>query len=413
MAYTILEDKKRADAVAAKKNGTVSDNSGGKNVNGSGVGVSADKLNAAVGIAPTTAAPKPASGGYDAAADTNYQAALKNLQTTQATKPIYANSYESQLNDLYNSIVNREKFAYDINADALYQQYKEQYANMGKLAMRDTMGQAAALTGGYGSTYGQAVGQQQYNAYLQQLNDVVPELYGMAYGMYQDEGNALMNQYGMLGDMAADEYGKYQDSMNNYWQDVSYQQGLADDAYNRGYQQWSDQYAMQQSSYDRLVDMMMTMGYVPTAEELAAAGMSNEHANAYMAYYNKLNPKSSGGGYTGSPKKEPTLQEDELSISNSHGESWVQVPGHGRVSYQELESMVNNGTVKETIVDGKVTYSQNRGSSSSGKTSGSSGSSGSSSSSSSSGSSSNSGKTSGSSGSLWDKYLDVMMGIYK
>ena len=44
----------------------------------------------------------------------------------------------------------------------------------GKQAMQDTMGQAAALTGGYGSTYGQAVGQQQYDAYLQNLNDEVP-----------------------------------------------------------------------------------------------------------------------------------------------------------------------------------------------------------------------------------------------
>ena len=38
------------------------------------------------------------------------------------------------------------------------------------------MGQAAALTGGYGSTYGEQVGQQAYNAYLQNLNDIVPQL---------------------------------------------------------------------------------------------------------------------------------------------------------------------------------------------------------------------------------------------
>ena len=100
---------------------------------------------------------------------------------------------------------------YDINQDELYQQYAKQYAEKGRMAMMDTMGQAAALTGGYASTYGQAVGQQQYDAYLQQLNDVVPELYQMAYQQYQDEGDRMQQQYGMLGDLADDDYSKYRE----------------------------------------------------------------------------------------------------------------------------------------------------------------------------------------------------------
>ena len=109
------------------------------------------------------------------------------------------------MQDIYNQIVNRDKFKYDLNSDMLYQQYKDQYEILGQLAMMDTMGQAAALTGGYGSTYGQMVGQQQYDAYLQQLNDVVPELYGMALDQYNAESDRLMQQYGMVGDMRDDE----------------------------------------------------------------------------------------------------------------------------------------------------------------------------------------------------------------
>lgn len=311
-----------------------------------------------VAAAPVAAAaPKSVSRGYDAAADTNYQTALKNLQNVQSAKPIYANSYESQLNDLYNNIVNREKFTYDINADALYQQYKDQYANMGKLAMRDTMGQAAALTGGYGSTYGQAVGQQQYNAYLQQLNDVVPELYGMAYGMYQDEGNALMNQYGMLGDMAADEYGKYQDSLSNYWQDVSYQQGLADDAYNRGYQQWSDQYALQQDAYSRLTDMMMTMGYVPTAEERAAAGMSDEQFNAWRNYYLSLNqPVATGGSGGGGGGGNKTLLDEAIEALDAGYDVDDVMSYVGSLSGSKEEyNYVGTAATKYAMDNGKMT----------------------------------------------------------
>ena len=72
--------------------------------------------------------------------------------------------YGQQMQEALDAIRKRKKFSYDLNGDALYQQYKDKYVQQGKQAMQDTMGQAAALTGGYGSTYGQAVGQQQYDA---------------------------------------------------------------------------------------------------------------------------------------------------------------------------------------------------------------------------------------------------------
>lgn len=91
--------------------------------------------------------------------------------------------------------LSREDFRYDMNADALYQQYKDRYQEMGRNAMKDTMGQAAALTGGYGSSYAQKVGQQAYQGYLQQLGDVVPELYQLAYNRYQAKGDQLYKTY--------------------------------------------------------------------------------------------------------------------------------------------------------------------------------------------------------------------------
>ena len=94
--------------------------------------------------------------------------AYKAYQQNQANKVSVndwtGGTYGQNLQNTINKINNREKFSYDINGDALYQQYKDQYVNLGQMAMKDTMGQAAALTGGYGSSYGQAVGQQQYDA---------------------------------------------------------------------------------------------------------------------------------------------------------------------------------------------------------------------------------------------------------
>lgn len=49
-------------------------------------------------------------------------------------------------------------------------------------------------------------GQQQYDAYLQKLNEVVPELYAQARQAYNDEGDRMLQQYQLTGDLRDDEY---------------------------------------------------------------------------------------------------------------------------------------------------------------------------------------------------------------
>lgn len=181
---------------------------------------------------------------YDPYSDDRYMEALNALKAAQSNLPIYANSYEDEIREVYDSIVNREKFTYDVNADALYNQYKDQYVSLGKLAMQDTMGQAAAMTGGYGNSYAASVGNQAYQSYLSQLNQVVPELYGMAYDRYRQEGQDLLNQYNMLGDMRDTEYNQYLNELNQYWNNVNYYKTLLDDAYNQGYTANRDAYNM-------------------------------------------------------------------------------------------------------------------------------------------------------------------------
>lgn len=136
-----------------------------------------------------TSVPDTATAGLD------FKTIQQSLNTT------YDSKYDEQLADLYNQIVQRKPFSYSTDEDMLYQNYLQKYTQQGKQAMRDTMGQAAALTGGYGSSYGQAVGQQQYDAYLQELNDLIPELYDRAYQQYAAEGDRLTQQYSLLSDM--------------------------------------------------------------------------------------------------------------------------------------------------------------------------------------------------------------------
>lgn len=125
----------------------------------------------------------------------------------------YVNPYAGQIQELYQSISGRQPFTYDVNSDAMYEALKDQYITGGRMAMMDTMGQAATLTGGYGNSYAQGVGQQAYQGYLQGLNDQLPDLYDMALQNYIQQGDTMLQQYSMLQDMEADDYGKFQDQM--------------------------------------------------------------------------------------------------------------------------------------------------------------------------------------------------------
>ena len=133
----------------------------------------------------------------------------------------YQSQWQAALDDTMQKILNREKFSYDVNADALYQQYKDQYVTQGQQAMMDTMGQAQAMTGGYGNSYAQTVGQQTYQGYLQKLNDQIPQLYQLALDTYQRGGEELMNQYGMYLDREEQDYGRYRDTVSDYREELA------------------------------------------------------------------------------------------------------------------------------------------------------------------------------------------------
>ena len=209
---------------------------------------------------------------------TSVQAAQSYLEQVKASKPgAYQSRWDDELTSLYDQIRNRKKFSYDMGTDPLYQQYREQYQRLGRLAMQDTMGQAAALTGGYGSTYGEQVGQQAYNAYLQNLNDIVPQLQQQAYQRYQDEGTDLYNQYSIVKGREDTDYGRYRDTVSDYYSDLS----DARSAYN-------SERSLDQSQWATMLDYWAQKANTENAAYLQA--LAAEQAAA----------KKSGGGGGGS-----------------------------------------------------------------------------------------------------------------
>ena len=141
------------------------------------------------GYTPTAAptlAPTPDTPTYDTSTWDDSEKGSAALWTYEAAKDALDNygsftfSENEWLEGIKDNIKNYGEFSYDVNSDALYQQYADQYARMGKMASADVMGQAAAMTGGYGNSYTATVGNQAYQSYIQQLNDKVLELYQLA-----------------------------------------------------------------------------------------------------------------------------------------------------------------------------------------------------------------------------------------
>ena len=208
----------------------------------------------------------------------------------------YQPTWQPQIDDIINRILNREEFSYDLNGDALYQQYKDQYTTQGQMAMMDTMGQAAAMTGGYGNSYAQSVGQQAYQGYLQQLNDKVPELYQLALSQYNQEGQDLKDQASILNDLEQQAYGRYRDDVSDYYDMLQYYTGRYDTLAQKDYSEWRDRVgidfdihtANQSYGYQAKQDAntmamsMLSLGVMPSAEMLIQAGISSADAQAIV-----------------------------------------------------------------------------------------------------------------------------------
>lgn len=302
--------------------------------------------------------------GYDPSGNQAYQEALRRMQETEQSRPEYQDSYSQQLKDLYDKIMWREKFRYDAANDPLYQQYRQMYVQQGRQAMADTMGQAAGLTGGYGSTYSQTAGQQQYDAYLQKLNEVVPELYAQARQAYNDEGDRMLQQYQLTGDLWDDEYSRYQDQLSNWWKDLSYQADRADTEYSRGAENWWNaesagrqdrEFAYQQKkdAYSNLVTLIGATGYSPSQQELEAAGMSAAEAAKWQEYYRQQQAaaaaaarySSSGGSGSGGRKGTGKTGDVNYPAYPGVGENRVYVPGYGDISYEDAERLEQQGYI--------------------------------------------------------------------
>ena len=166
------------------------------------------------------------------------------MQEQKKTKPgEYTSAYEASLKQVMDRILNREDFHYNLDGDALYRQYRNAAIQNGRLAMADTMGQAAALTGGYGNSYAQAAGQQAYSRQLDSLADRIPELYNLAMNQYRLQTQSLQQKYDLLSGAQQQEYGRYQDALAAWQKEADQLWNIYTDARDTDYNAYRDEIA--------------------------------------------------------------------------------------------------------------------------------------------------------------------------
>lgn len=203
------------------------------------------------GYTPTatpTLKPSPTNPAYDSTSFWDSEIGKGILGDYTSLSDLLAN-FKASNDDLLTSVKGELEeypdFSYDVNSDALYQQYAEQYARMGKLAAQDVMGQAAAMTGGYGNSYATTAGNQAYQSYLQQLNDRVPELYQLAYDRHKTDKQDLYNEYNMLMSERDKEYNALVDrigtEMNMYYSDQSNKNGVLAQEFTDAMNVWANE----------------------------------------------------------------------------------------------------------------------------------------------------------------------------
>ena len=219
---------------------------------------------------------------YDPKENEEYQKALEQVEAARNRRPVYTDTYGAQVTALRTQLTNRAPFTYSIDKDALFRQYRDRYQSLGHRAMEDTVGRAQTMTGGYGNSYAQTAAQQSYQSYLGQLSEVTPKLYEQALARYTQEGRQLQDRYDAAVAMEQQEYSRYQDALDAYQRDLNGLQAQADRAYDRGYQQFLEEYRQAGDRYTRLLYMMEKLGYQPSEEELLAAGLTKAQAQAFL-----------------------------------------------------------------------------------------------------------------------------------
>ena len=270
-----------------------------------------------------------------------YYNKTRNLEKNKPDE--FESKYEDQISSILDNIMNRPKFSYtseDMVNDDLYKMYRDQYMRQGNLAMRDTMGNAAALTGGYGNTYASAAGQQAYDDYVAQLNDKALDFYDRAYQRYADEGQNLYNQMNVVTGLDNTDYQRYRDGVNDYYNDLNYYNGRYNQEYGYDYGEYQDRVAADQWAQEFAFQ-----------KQQAAQEQANWEAEMALARQKAASSGGSGGRRRSSSSKK---KSSSSSSTTTPTKTWAEAYNDYVETYKKEGADAANTMMSELARQGAV-----------------------------------------------------------
>jgi murein L,D-transpeptidase YcbB/YkuD len=191
----------------------------------------------------------------------------------------YVNPYADKQEQLMQTLA--ESFSYDSDADPVWQSYRQSYLREGQRAYEDSLGTAAANTGGVASTAAITAATQAQNYYNAQATDKKAALYQQAYENYlasRQQTVSELTAYDQLNQTAADIY---QQKVENQQYAQQFAATQAQQAYENqvAAQQYADSQA--QLAYENQV---AAQKYADSQAQLA---YENEAAAQQQAYENQ------------------------------------------------------------------------------------------------------------------------------
>lgn len=243
-------------------------------------------------------------------------------------------AYSDKVDELMNTINGRDKFSYNMDTDPMFQQYLESSMAKGKIAMQDTIGQASALTGGYGSTYATAAANSAYNDYVSNAYDNVADYYNMALNAYNQEGQDLYNQLGMYQTADQTAYARLSDA-------YSANLANAQNIYNQEYSNYWD-----------------TANYNYNVQKYNADVANQEKQNAYNTYLNYLNKQDTADSSKNS-KTSQTETTYKKASATEYSKALSAYEQYGDSGLDKYVASLDDNTDVEDLYNYVTTYAYN------------------------------------------------------
>lgn len=183
-------------------------------------------------------------------------------------KEDFQNPYQSQYDQALNAVMNQKGWSYNPENDMAYQAAKKQYLREADRATQNTMGQAAAMTGGIPSTAAVNAASQAGDYYRTQLSDQLGSYMDRSYQRYVDAIGNDFDRLSAIRSMSNDARDQYDTDRNfgyNQWtDDLGYRTDREQTEYDRKQDEYNKQ--MTEKQYSDSLDLDLVDSYMAQYE---------------------------------------------------------------------------------------------------------------------------------------------------